>query len=136
MENKNTPERKAQFFALYWGQEVMIEFSGMFSDKMMKRYPVSYLEIVNQSTKNYWLELKPISQISDEDAIALGFEDAPELVKELEKNQEVFYTHFIDAYDADFLRSRGYVLNDYYGTVEEKVSWGWVKLREEVKDGI
>ena len=55
---KNTLENKAKFFALYWGQEVYKD------NKTSEPFNVSILH-----HKNSYLELKPLSQISDEDAL-------------------------------------------------------------------
>lgn len=65
-------ENKAKFFALYWGQDVL-------SSSMYGSGGTIYsLTMKENSHKDKWLELKPLSSISDEDAIevakmALGF---------------------------------------------------------------
>ena len=62
-------ENKAKFFALYWGQRVLKDAQGM--------NPI-VSNMVDLEWEGWWIELKPLSAISDEDAIevakmALGF---------------------------------------------------------------
>ena len=59
---KNTIENKARFFAQYWGQEVAIHCNNLY-----------YVNaIMDKIGEHYYLELTPLSQITDEDAIALA----------------------------------------------------------------
>lgn len=136
---RNTLENKARFFAQYWGQNVMIEFSGI---RPMQTYSVGNIEIVNQSSQKYWLELTPLCQISDEDAIKiarlLGWKDHA-------KDQALFYgLYFINGGEdsclledyacvVDYLRSKGYALPYMELSVEDLIEYGWIKLKGETK---
>ena len=60
MKTENTLENKAKFFAQYWGQHLIIMGS--------------FLRIIDHVTldsveNDDYLELKPLSQISDEDVV-------------------------------------------------------------------
>lgn len=82
---ENTLENKAKFFALYWGQRVMLEemSSNLYYCKPSKE---------SDFNLNY-LELKPLSSISDEDAIEVAkimtFHDGKGLIIERKKNGEI-----------------------------------------------
>lgn len=116
---ENTLENKAKFFAFYWGQKVF---------KSSINQDVPHKNTFGKSIRhNDFLELKPISSISDEDAHFLGYSDAKSATttyfKTLGKNTN----------DADYLRSRGYALPWMWLSVEELVRRGWVKLKGETK---
>lgn len=64
----NTLESKAKFFALYWGQKVLCNTNKGWSDWTISQ--ISLREIV--LAKSDSLELTPLSQISDEDAIKVA----------------------------------------------------------------
>lgn len=62
---KNTLENKAKFFAQYWGQDVLFHLSqtwNLFGD----------FENVIDDNPNCYLLLKPLSSITDEDAIEVA----------------------------------------------------------------
>lgn len=66
---KNTLENKAKFFAQYYGQLVYKNYQeplGLQRCQNDKRLRIS------NTLKNSWLELKPLSSISDEDAIEVA----------------------------------------------------------------
>ena len=68
---KNTLENKAKFFAQYWGQNVLCYY---FRDGVCEREKVELDYPIQECIDNYKdakLELKPLSQISDEDALIL-----------------------------------------------------------------
>jgi hypothetical protein len=60
---ENTIENKAKFFALYWGQEIVVH-NGIIN----KRFKLN--EIGDET--DYHLQLKPLSSISDEDVIEVA----------------------------------------------------------------
>ncbi|MFD2961595.1 MULTISPECIES: hypothetical protein [Olivibacter] len=118
---ENTSENKARFFALYWGQPVFIGHK---------------LEVVNENYispiyDSSILELSPLSQISDEDAeqtVQSGL-----TVEFFENGWKTKGTKVIFAYKphmVDYLRSKGYALPWMGLSVDDLVSYGWVKLRE------
>lgn len=103
---KNTLENKAKFFAQYWWQEVFIFGINQ------KRYRITKSRFNAETLKKpCWLELKPISQISDEDVVEIS--------------------DFVYAdRKVDYLRSKGYALPWNGIKVEEMIEWGWIKLEE------
>ena len=61
MKTQNTLENKSIFFAQYWGQHVLY-----FSSDFLRKIDNLTLDSVENDD---YLELKPLSQITDEDAI-------------------------------------------------------------------
>lgn len=154
-----TPEIKARVFALYWGQKVFTfpENNGWEPQKV----GVSYMD--GYGIKNRCLLLKPLSSITDEDAI----EVAKLVTGNKEWLGEVHYTalgssvtlvkpdttvnvtinisddgdiwdsrlHHTDALSGhDYLRSKGYALPALGYSVEELVELGVFKLKEVNND--
>jgi hypothetical protein len=125
-------ENKAKFFALYWGQRIM-------SYRYLKEYQLS--SPLSVWTENVvYLELKSLSQISDEDARVIAEQnrfngnydvfpkvgrDILRRVFELEDSQMCLPTE-----SADYLRSKGYALPWMGLSVDEMVDGGWIKLTE------
>jgi hypothetical protein len=137
---ENTLENKAKFFALYWGQEIMKEFKEDLNETVYMSNPHA-----NQSKiSSYYLELTPLSQISDEDAknfleiIGLKYKiEEDDFYKMLLKENKL-YEYFASVrpivleewnYLVDFLRSKGYALPFMGISVETLVEWGWIKLK-------
>ena len=144
---KNTLENKAKFFVQYWGQYVLY-----FTSDFLRKIDNLTLDSVENDD---FLELKPLSQISDEDAIELmrlkieskGVVDIETI--EIENKTLDGYT-FIVKYKNwgdervgfifnghtnplsfyDFLRSKGYALPWMDLSVEDLIEYGWVKLNE------
>lgn len=73
MKSEITPENKAKFFAQYWGQDVLS--SDMYGDNGT----IYSLTMKEDSCNDKWLLLKPLSSISDEDAIEVAKIACPEL---------------------------------------------------------
>ena len=88
MKLENTLENKAKFFAQYWGQEVLITNPHVNQKNPFKcEQPYIY-----HNTDIAWLELTPLSQISDEDAIEVAKLVSPMLFEGRGKNGG----HYID----------------------------------------
>ena len=125
MKTQNTLENKARFFAQYWGQHVLY-----FSSDFLRK--IDYLTIVGIENDDY-LELKPLSQISDEDSIEIYKEfpafksDIRNSVKELFKEFDVLE---LSLETGDYLRLKCYALPWMDLSVEDLVEYGWVKLKE------
>jgi hypothetical protein len=122
-------ENKAKFFALYYGQNVLHDYS---KNGDLNTYKIEYLD----GDREYqWLGLKPLSKISDEDAIDLGYKQCDD---QLNFNYGMSPSGcFLDemgdmdeflSSDADYLRSRGYALPWMGISVEDQIEAGWVKL--------
>ena len=128
MKTQNTLENKAKFFAQYFGQEVLIANPHVNQKNPFKcEQPFIY-----HNTDIAWLELTPLSQISDEDAIEISKfypsfgSDIRNAVKELFQEWNVLE---LSIETGDFLRSKGYALHYMDLSVEDLVEYGWVKLK-------
>lgn len=117
MKTEINNENKSKFFALYWGQKVV-------KDKSSQLLYVS--PNINLEHESWFLTLKPLSAISDEDVeiIDLGLEDY---------NEDGWWNKHGDFYwwastDVDYLRSKGYALPWMGLSVEEMIQAGWIKL--------
>ena len=84
MKLENTLENKAKFFAQYWGQHVLY-----FSSDFLRKIDNLTLDSIENDD---YLELKHISQISDEDAINVAKLVSPMLFEGRGKNGG----HYID----------------------------------------
>lgn len=137
---ENTLENKAKFFAQYWGQELI-------KDKDCDVvYPVDRSNILLEIHQSY-LELKPLSSISDEDAeYCIGKSECS--MRKNDPNSgdygmspsSIFVnsligesSYHIGRHEADYLRSKGYALKWMDKTVKEQISYGWIKLKGETK---
>ena len=125
MKTQNTLENKARFFAQYFGQHVLY-----FSSDFLRKIDNLTLDSVEDDD---FLELKPLSHISDEDAIEISKEypafgsDIRNSVKELFQEFDVLE---LSIKTGDYLRSKGYALPYMDLSVEDLVEYGWVKLKE------
>lgn len=118
-------ENKAKFFAQYWGQKVI-------KDDACQLLYVS--PNINLEHDSWYLNLKPLSSISDENKKVVTVYYNTNLIKIDE------YGGFEPWDDGDFipwrsiqidyLRSKGYAL-PYLGlSVEDLINAGWIKLIE------
>ena len=133
-------ENKAKFFALYLNQKVLCD-----NLRSNERLDKSW----NWSHKDFWIQLKPLSSISDEDATWIakvygGFYDTKEDLKDykdhinlalIEDDEEAhnWWDHigFQTMIQVnDYLRSKGYALPWMGLSVEDIVEAGWIKLIE------
>lgn len=131
MKTEITPENKAKFFALYWGQKI-----AHYSDGNNARYTVCVGKYHFSSIHH--IILKPLSSISDEDSSVIRG-----IIWEYPGYTSITNTHYIvsnlniiaipiEAADriTGYLRSKGYAV-DWMGlSVEEMVEAGWIKLIE------
>ena len=148
MKIENTLENKAKFFAQYFKQRVLI--TSLSPDVN------SVTELcLNNPLEDEYLELKSLSQISDEDAIELmrlkidsKGGDSNNLSIEIEDKTLDGYTFIVKRKNwgsertgfvfnghtnplsfYDYLRSKGYAL-PYMGlSVKDLVEYGWVKIK-------
>ena len=120
-EQLNETAVKCSFFAQYWGQQVQ-----RYENNNYKKVVNGFIE-TNLQDKDYLL-LKPISKITDEDAISM--------YRGLERNYESA-NQFLEDYksigflvqsEVDFLRSKGYAVPFMNYSVEDLVKMGWVQL--------
>ena len=149
MKTENTLENKAKFFAHYFSQNVLY-----FSSDFLRKIDNLTLDSIENDD---FLELKPLSQISDEDVIQ-GITYLYNITREalgeiLEiKHYDTFSsittigigcnfktsrsihhwrgTKKIGSVEADYFRSKGYALHYMDLSVEDLIEYGWVKLKE------
>ena len=125
MKTQNTLENKARFFAQYFGQHVLY-----FSSDFLRKIDNLTLDSIENDD---FLELKPLSQISDEDAVEISKfypsfgSDIRNAVKELFQEWNVLE---LSIETGDYLRSKGYALSYIDLSVKDLVEYGWVKLKE------
>ena len=132
---ENTLKNKALFFALYWGQKIVI-----WNQNLLIKPKLNIL--LNEIDETDVLELKSLLSISNEDAIELsnieGLSDTEEplargraLARMIEESMDCshFMRNFQNALNAiDFLRSKGYALPYFNLSVKTLVEYGWIKL--------
>lgn len=115
---ENTVENKAKFFAQYWGQPCS-GIVGLKNKLIGVEIPLNNIG---------WLELKPISSITDEDFMKIMWKRFP--FQPAFKKRNIYHEH-LNVNQADYLRSKGYAL-PYMGlTVEKLIEYGWVKIKED-----
>lgn len=128
-------DNRDRFEALYWGQSVGVIYSD-------SREPVQRGVIVYGQHFSY-LELKPLSSISDEDAIEVAkiHFQGPEFLNGMGGRQIAHKGRFLirrwikssfwKSDVVDFLRSRGYLLPWMGLSCEEIIAEGWAKYKPE-----
>jgi hypothetical protein len=131
----NKTDVKCRFFAQYWGQNVKTSEKHQKKGLKPLRIDAHSLQYVNSDS---FLELKPLSKITDEDALA-----AIRIVKVYVRRDGSFITEHVPIDNiknsfldvpiwrldlADFLRSKGYALPFMEYSVDELVELGWVRL--------
>lgn len=123
---------KSRFFAQYWGQEVCQTKGG--------RYKID--EDCFPLWDRSYLELKPLSKITDEDAEKLQYtlinvvgldglirQNSIDLVKEVVSNYEkVDCLFMLPSSFSDLARELGYAIDWNNYKVSEQVELGWVQL--------
>ena len=132
MKTENNRENKKKFFALYFGQKVA---KGIFLAEVDS-------DIIHRQHR-YHLLLKPLSAITDEDAIAcnslhnalIGYDDTMDFATPIEMakhwlsnggEKDMVNTRAT----VDYLRSHGYALPFQDLSVDDLVVYGWIKLKE------
>ena len=125
MKNDNTEDKalnktdvKCRFFAQYYELEV--------AKHSTKNYFVKH--ILDKVGENYFLELKPLSKITDEDAILMyrGLERNYESSNQFLEDYKSI--GFLEQSEVDYLRSKGYAVPFMEYSVDDLISFGWVRL--------
>ena len=135
MKLENTLENKARFFAQYWGQKIIC----FPHNKNAIRYDNPNKLLAGTYERNAYLELKPLSHISDEEVVEVaklthGSKFLEQVFTTLPKDKVTKYIrHITDGLKNyskfDYLRSKGYALPWMDLSVEDLVEYGWVKLK-------
>lgn len=147
----NNLENKSKFFAQYWGQKILM---ATINGGGFKAYPIQSSEMHDHYfTHECWLELKPLSSITDEDAIwvsnrATGRISGHTYVIEKSATNNVLSitatnpryeiaeqtwgcgTNWLPSEISDYLRFKGYALPWNGITVEQQIEFGWIKLKD------
>jgi len=116
---------KSRFFAQYWGQNVMKlqQKSNIFDVE------VGTITINNRQFDKQYLQLKPLSKLSDKD-----YSKIMELyVKPIFKSKQNYIEEVSDfkifmIEEIDFLRSKGYAIPFMGYSVDDLISFGCVQL--------
>ena len=119
-EQLNETAVKCRFFAQYWGTKTLYVGG------------VGLVEIGkggwNLKHPDFFLQLKPLSKITDEDAISMyrglkrNYESANQFLEDYKS------IGFLEQSEVDFLRSKGYAVPFMEYSVDELVKMGWVQL--------
>lgn len=126
-EMKPSNEEKSRFFAQYYDQKILTT--------SISRTVLSggWIERVYNDDCDAEIELKPLSSISDEDAVDVAkllMEDPRPDVGKSQCMHWKIYWHNIPLTCVDYLRSKGYALPWNGHTVEQMISYSWIKLKE------
>lgn len=137
---ENTLENKAKFFAMYFMQRVYNNSNYPEDKNILLDYA-----LLSYPDKSEYLELKPLSSISDEDAeYCIGKTECsmkknnPDSADYGMSPSAIFVnsiidhsSYFIGRHEADYLRSKGYAVKWMDKTVKEQMDYGWIKLKED-----
>ncbi len=143
---ENTLVNKEKFFALYIRQRVLV--NNFCTESANGVVTITALDYLHNTEMYCYLMLKPLSSITDEDAIEVAKlfwkEDKYHTIKngkyyvgtinQFHENPIVEYGIEMYPHNAllmcDFLRSKGYALPFLDLSVSELINYGWVKLKE------
>lgn len=155
MKTENTLENKAKFFAQYWGQKV---FKYTRDGSLLTEGIGNVLFIPESKAMSFsYLELKPLSQISNEDVIEgitylynITREELGEILEikhydtfssittigigcNFKTSRSIHHwkgTKKIGSVESDYFRSKGYALSYMDLSVKDLIEYGWIKLKE------
>lgn len=126
---KSTIENKAKFFAQYLGQEVLFDGIGGLEFVSIN----SMYECFVEKRKNAWLDLTPLQDITDDDAIDVAKMLNVEFSKSWIVNSFTYsmwsHSTLNTVKATDYLRSKGYALPFIGLSVNDLVEYGWLKLK-------
>lgn len=139
---ENTLENKKKLFSIYFWQKVVCASTIDKKVSLMHQTIFTYPD----EFKNYCLDLKPLSSITDEDAIILMNIIYPEFDKKEILYKKDRFIYFISKnpiyhismecvednciYVFDYLRSKGYALPWMGLSVEKQIEYGWIRLTD------
>lgn len=108
---ENTLSNRGKFFAQYQDQKI--------AKSSIDHDYTSNVKGNSISIRDY-LELKPLSSITDDDAKSLGYRCA-----------EHFKTEANESFWKDELRNLGFAVEWNGLSVEDQINYGWVKLKTD-----
>ena len=125
---ENTTENKLKFFALYYGQDVL-------RHKKWKLASDKISGISSLLSKNYYLELRYIESITDEECIELE-----RILKEnINTSEMAIICRIQDLHiniskllqiESEFLRSKGFLVPFMNLTTDQIIEFGWAKIKD------
>lgn len=134
---KPTQEEKEQYFAAHWGQHVIKDVN---NSGVLCTYPVVLSNMYRFEESH--LELTSLAHITDEDLDIISClwinplayhlikpADRFSLVREKIKTAVKTGVWNIEVYQ--FLQSKGYALSWHTYLVEQLISFGWLKLKQQ-----
>ena len=105
---------------------------------MNNRLTLMGKHLISDDLDKYWLNLKSLLQITDEDAEFIskkiaGVTDEEYKLKEIDYIKKMLYKYLsdfknTDSYIFDYLRSKGYATPYLEYSIEDLISLGWVQL--------
>ena len=139
---ENNILNKEKFISQYWGQKVL-NFKGSTGLITINQF---YLK--KNSAKRYWLELKPISSITDEDVIEVAkrqisinefaYSDYNDYLQDCITEGKKIIQQYLDGDEwflytetTDYIRSKSYAFKWNGLPVKEQLKRGWVKLKTD-----
>lgn len=133
-ETQMSEKRKRRFFAQYFGIRV-------FQNELNKQYNCpnySYPSSIFNKEINEFLQLKPLSKITDEDAVGVANIISTTIHDSVSKELVFYYKEdilkdpevlcFASYKTVDYMQSKGYALPFMEYSVDDLVSLGWVRL--------
>lgn len=127
---ENTKENKKAFLAQYFGQNILCN-----DGHDVKNLTIDGFTLSAGSHPTDYLSLKPLSSISDEDAIEVAkmywgnnYSEFPLKTDKIAHSRLILPTMATRTDIADYLRSKSYALPFMGLSVETLVEYGWVKL--------
>lgn len=135
---ENTLEFKAKFYTLYWGQEICVW-------PELENLKEIRTKVLSELDENDYIILTSVDDITDEHLEVcyhlhnahIGYDGTMDFGSHLEmvKYWIDMSKGYKDLYNTpsivDYLRSKGYALPYLTLSVEEQVSYGWIKLKKK-----
>lgn len=125
MKTENTLENKKRFFAQYFGQKILTSTESP--------HLIGYNTSIHNTIGMEYLELTPLSQITDEDAIriaricniGIGYTSDRRAAR---GGLSIVKLPNIPQSATDYLRSKGYALPYLDLLVDDLIEYKWIKL--------
>lgn len=132
-----TKEEKEQYFACHYGQKVMMGNNAGSAVKVDRTWNWEHI--------SFYLELAPLSSITDEDAVEVarvvhqadhfktikqGRRYVESVILSIKQYHEGYYYPYMKCISViDYLRSKGYALPWRGYSVDQLIEQGWLKLK-------
>ena len=137
---ENTLKNKKIFFAQYWGQDVVIH-PDQYPTSLEDVVEAIHINFLTNDYENTYLELKPLSSITDEDLRHIynnyarkTYKTTIDSIKGIIINLKNFESRkwdYLSIEAWDYLRSKGYALPFHDLSINELIEYGWIKIKED-----